>query len=151
MSFVNIWVHVVWSTKHKLPYLNKEIRQKLIYHIIENAEDNKIHINFINGYVDHLHLLVSMSPSQSISDIIHQIKGESSKWVNQNKLTEVKFEWQNEYYAVSVSPQDAQAVREYIRNQERHHKEKNFDSEIKELYKEINFTSTGFKPGASER
>ena len=151
MSYVNILVHAIWSTKHRVPYLRKELRNKLIYHMVKNADENAIHVNFINGYDDHLHLLISLSPTQSISEIIHKIKGESSWWINTKKLTEVKFEWQSEYYAISISPDHAQIVRDYIRKQEQHHENISFGDEIKELFKMAKFTSTGFKPGASER
>ena len=150
MSFVNIWTHVVWSTKYRLPYLIKDIRTKLIYHIIENADIKGYHINFINGYNDHLHLLISINPTQTISEIVHQIKGESSRWINEKKLTDMKFEWQSEYYAVSVSAKEVDELRKYIKYQEEHHKNISFDDEIIELIKWNNIISTGFKPSANE-
>lgn len=133
MSFVNIWIHAVWSTKHRKPCLNKKTRHKLIYHMLDNAEDNGIHINFINGCEDHLHLLISLNPLQCIADVIHQLKGESSSWMNRNKLTQEKFEWQSEYYAISISSSDVSRVRHYIKNQEKHHQNINYDKEIKML------------------
>ncbi len=144
MSFIKIWVHVVWLTKNKYPYLTKEIRDKLIYHIIKNGDTKGIHINFINGYFDHLHLLISMKPEQSIAEIIHFIKGESSYWVNKNKLTQIEFKWQPEYYVAAVSSQNVEKVRKYIKNQEKHHYIKTLDDEIEEFIKANDISNTGF-------
>ncbi len=135
MSFVRIWLHVVWSTKYRLPYLTKDLRSQLFYHIIEKADDKNLHINFINGYNDHLHLLISMNANQCVAEIVQHIKGESSRWINEEKLTDMKFEWQREYYAVAVSSQHIEEVRNYIKHQEEHHKDKSFEDEINEFIK----------------
>jgi REP-associated tyrosine transposase len=137
MSFVKIWVHAVWPTKNRFPYLTKKVRDKVKYHIVENADTKGIHINFINGYYDHLHLLISMGACQSIGEIIHYIKGESSYWINKNNITEVKFAWQPEYYAVAIGQNQIEIVRDYIRNQEEHHKNITFEDEIILLLKKI--------------
>ena len=144
MSFVTIWVHVVWPTKNRYPYLTKSIRDKLIYHIIENADEKGVHVNFINGYDDHLHLLISMNANQSIGEIVHCIKGESSHWINKNNITEVKFAWQPEYYAAAMGQQQIEIVRNYIKCQEEHHRNKTFDEEIEEFIKENNISNTEF-------
>jgi len=107
-----------------------------------------IHIDHIDGHIDHIHILISMKANQSIAEIVQKIKGESSYWINKNDLTEIKFGWQSEYYAASLSSANIQGMREYIKNQQKHHKDKSYDEEIEELQKEINFNCTGFKPSA---
>ena len=87
MGYVKAWLHLVWATKKREPVLNKEIRTKLFSHIRENARSKNIHIDFVNGYVDHIHVLVSINADQSIAKIVQLIKGESSFWINKNKLT----------------------------------------------------------------
>src|SRR5688572_30170704 len=100
MSFVNIKVHLVFSTRNRQPYLTKEIRQDVFHHIKLNSMQKNIFIDCINGYSDHLHCLLSLGKDDSISKVVQLIKGESSHWINQNKLTSTKFAWQGEYYAV---------------------------------------------------
>ena len=144
MSFIKIWIHAVWSTKNRFPYLTHNIRDKVIYHIMENADEKEIHINFISDYYDHLHLLISMGAYQSIGEIVHYIKGESSYWINKNHITDIKFAWQPEYYAVTIGQQQIETIRNYIRNQDKHHKNITYENEIEIIIKENNFSSTGF-------
>ena len=81
-----MWIHLVWATKKREPLLDKTLRLKLFSHIRENALAKNIHIDFINGYIDHIHLLVSLNADQTIANIVQLIKGESSYWINKNKL-----------------------------------------------------------------
>jgi putative transposase len=131
MSWVRIWVHLVFSTKDRKPYLNSiELREKVFTHIKENAKKKDIWLDYIDGYSDHAHCSISLGKEQCISKVAQLIKGESSFWINQNKLTRNKFSWQDDYWAVSVSESNIESVRNYIRNQETHHKKKSFSEEI---------------------
>ncbi len=78
MPFVKIWIHFVWSTKNREPLLTDEIRQKVFEHIRENARAKNIHLDFINGYIDHVHCLISLGTDQTIMKLMQLIKGESS-------------------------------------------------------------------------
>ena len=139
MSYLKIYIHFVWSTKNREPFLNtKESRQLVWNHIKENAKQKGIYIDFINGYEDHCHCLISLNIKQSVDKIMLLIKGESSFWINKNKelfpnLNGRKFEWQNEYFALSVSESVVDKVRNYIKNQEEHHKKKTFKEEYDEI------------------
>jgi putative transposase len=129
MSHTRIWIHAVWATKRHQHLLTKEIREKIFIHIKENAKTKGVDINFINGYTDHVHCLIHLKGDQSVSSVIQMIKGESSHWVNLNLITKSRFEWANEYFAGSVSESARSKVRNYIRNQERHHSSKPFTKE----------------------
>ena len=133
MSYTRVWIHFVWSTKNREPLLNKAIRRKVFEHMFQTARSKGIQVDFINGYTDHVHCLAALGPEQSLAMIMHQIKGESSRWINKNCLTPVKFEWQTQYYAASVSASNVERVREYIRNQEQHHSKKTFQQEHDEI------------------
>jgi len=141
MPFLKVWIHFVWVTKNRKPFLTKRIKEKLINHLIENAKTKGIYINEVDGYKDHLHILVSLSSSQSIAKVAHLLKGESSNWVNKNHLTKNKFEWQDEYFAVSVSESHYKIVKQYIQNQENHHKKKSFSGEYQELMDKYGFSN----------
>jgi REP element-mobilizing transposase RayT len=91
MPFVKVWIHF------------DGIRPQLFQHIRENGAAKGIYIDLIGGYVDHLHCLVSLGTDQTIEKIMQLIKGESSFWINKNRLCRGRFEWQDEYFAASVS------------------------------------------------
>lgn len=140
MSFIKVYIHFVWSTKNRVPYLNsKELRTKMWNHIRENAKEKGIFVDFVNGYNDHCHCLVSLGVDQTIQKVMQMIKGESSFWINKNNLTKGKFEWQDEYFAVSVSESVIDKVREYIKNQEEHHSKKTFQQEYDEFISKYGF------------
>lgn len=136
-------VHAVWGTKNREPILTRELRTTIIKHIRENAKTKEIHIDRLNGYTDHLHCLLSLNADMSISKAMQLIKGESAFWINKQKLTKSKFEWADEYFAVSVSESMLDKVRAYIDGQEEHHKKKTFQQEYEEFIKSYNFRSQG--------
>ena len=129
MPFIKIWVHLVWATKSRKPFLEKNIRQQVFKHIKENGLIKGVHMDFVNGHIDHVHCLVSLNTGQTIGKVVQLLKGESAYWINKNKLISDKFEWQDEYFAVSVSDSAVNKVREYIKNQEAHHQTKTFQQE----------------------
>lgn len=139
MSMIKIWVHLVWSTKKRAPVLTKLLRTKLYAHIRENAKDKGIYVDFVNGHIDHIHLLISLNGDQCITKLVQLIKGESAFWINKNNLTVEKFEWQREYFAVSVSESGVDKVRDYIKNQEEHHTKKTFQQEYDEFMNKYGF------------
>ncbi len=130
-SYINVWVHVVWSTKYKARWMDKSWRVRLFQFMKEKAKENSYHLDFVNGVEDHVHLLIKLRSTEKLCDIVKNIKGSSSFWVNQQQLTEGLFSWQNGYSGLSVSPDRVKVVRNYIRNQEEHHKKQSFDDELK--------------------
>jgi len=139
MPYTKIWIHLIWSTKNREKIITKELRKVLLEHIIENAKLKGIFIKVINCVNDHVHLLISLGREQSISKVVMLIKGESSNWVNKNKLTKGQFEWQDEYIAVSVSESVVNKVFDYIENQEEHHRIKSFEEEYNLFLKKYKF------------
>ena len=139
MSYVRIWLHCVWGTKNRMPQLTKEVLSELIDHIRINSKEKGIYIDTINGHSEHIHCIISLGPDQTLAKVIQLIKGESSFWINRNKLTRYRFAWAVEYYGVSVSESDISRVRLYIKNQEIHHKIKTWEDECNEMIKEYGF------------
>ncbi len=129
MAFIKAWIHFVWTTKNRKPLLLKGIKEQLVEHIKENASAKNIYIDSINGSVEHIHLLISLRANHSISEVARLLKGESSHWINNQKLLKTKFDWQDDYFAISVSESVVSKVRNYIRNQEEHHRIKPFSEE----------------------
>lgn len=143
MAFVKIMIHAVWGTKNRQPLLTKEIRLKVIEHIQENAKTKGIYIDRLNGYADHLHCLFALNADMSISKVLQLLKGESSFWINKNKITSSKFEWADEYFASSVSESMVNTVRVYIDNQEKHHQKTTFTQEFEAFLEKHNLESHG--------
>ena len=146
MAHVKIWVHAVWGTKNHERVLSKEFRQKLYQHIIENAKEKKIYIDSINGDMDHVHCLLVLNADMTIAKAMQLIKGEAAHWTNTSsegtnptKLIMGKLDWADGYYAVSVSESMLVKVREYISNQEEHHKRTTFKNEYEEFIKKYKF------------
>lgn len=130
-NYIALHVHLIWTTKNKYPFLETKFRYLLLEHIRKTAIEKGIKIRIINGIEDHLHCLVSLHPTQNIADIIKSIKGESSRWINQQGWFNGEFEWQDGYGAISVSPQHYTRTIQYIYNQELHHASHNLDDELK--------------------
>jgi putative transposase len=145
MSHASVYVHFVFTTKNRQPFLNTlDKRQAVWFHIKEYAIQNRIHLEVVNGYTDHCHCLVSMSRQETLGDIMNRIKGESSHWINQKKICDGPFQWQSQYFAIGVSQSIVQRVRNYILNQENHHKEKDFDQEYNQIVRTHGFKITNF-------
>jgi putative transposase len=139
MAYVKNWLHCVWGTKNRIPFLVREIKRDILDHIKSNAKEKNIYIDILNGHSDHLHCLISLNPDISLSKVIQLIKGESSFWINQNKLTKCRFGWAVEYFAVSVSESQLRKIREYIMNQEDRHRIKTWDEECNDLISQYGF------------
>jgi len=133
MPWIKVWLHFVWSTKNRIPHLQNSIRPTVLDHIRQNARKKEIHIDFINGYFEHIHCLISLGNDQTLEKIMQLIKGESSFWINKNNLTKTRFEWQDEYFVASVSESNLQKVRRYIAKQEEHHSKVPFEKEFDQL------------------
>lgn len=139
MAFIKIWIHFVWTTKNRRPFMTKKVKRQVIEHIKENAIEKDIYIDSIEGGKEHLHILISLGAKQTVSEIAQLLKGESSFWINTEILIEGEFGWQDEYFAVSVSESVLPRVRKYIRNQKEHHKMKSFSEEYDEFMREYGF------------
>lgn len=139
MPIINIYLHVIWSTKNRSKIITKGFKPILIQHIKSNAKEKEIFIDSINCTDDHIHLLISLGTDQTISKIVQLIKGESSHWVNKSQVIKGKFGLQGDYIALSVSKSILDKVRKYIDNQEEHHRIKNFLEELDEFKKKYGF------------
>ena len=151
MSWVRIWVHLVFSTINREPFLNSQnLRKHFFEHIKANAEKKQLWLDSINGYQEHAHCLISLGKDQCISNVAQLIKGESSFWINRNSIIRQKFTWQDDYWAVSVSESHLLETREYIFNQEKHHGKVSFAEEVQAFMAEYGWElikEMGLKPG----
>lgn len=113
-------------------------------HIRDNGKGKGIVIDFVNGHREHCHCLISLGREQTISKVLQSdsyrmVKGESAFWFNKQGFMKDKLEWQDEYFALSVSQSALNSVRNYIKNQEEHHQKITFQQEYDESIKKIGF------------
>ncbi len=134
-SFNKIWIHAIWSTKDRHPFIHSNVEHKIYHFISEQFREQGCPVNIINGMPDHVHCLFLLSPQKSIAEVIKQIKGSSSHYINQNNLIIDKFSWQTGYAAYSVSESVVDKVHNYIHNQKQHHAKKTFQQEYDEFIK----------------
>ena len=140
MAQVRIWIHAVWGTKNRIPYMqNKSRRINLFKHMKSYAKDKDIYLDFVNGASDHVHCLISMACDQNIAQIMKLIKGESSSYAGKQRLFTPDFDWADDYYAVSVSQSHVEAVRNYLKKQEEHHRIKTFEEECQLFLEKYGF------------
>lgn len=128
-TYTQIHLQFVFAVKYRNGLIHSSFKQELYQYISGIIKANNHKLLAINGMPDHLHILVGMRPSQSVSDLMQDIKANSSKWINEKKFLTVKFEWQEGYGAFSYSKSHVQNVIHYIQNQEEKHKVKSFNEE----------------------
>jgi REP element-mobilizing transposase RayT len=132
-SFNKIWIHAIWATKERMPLIYSTVENKIYQFISEQLREHGCPVRIINGMPDHIHCLFLLSPQKSIAEVVKQIKGRSSHYINQNNLVTEKFAWQTGYAAYSVSESVVDKVFQYIKNQKQHHTKKPFQQEYDEF------------------
>ncbi|HEY5368937.1 MAG TPA: IS200/IS605 family transposase [Hanamia sp.] len=134
-SYIKIWIHAIWATKNRQPMITQDIEKPLFSHMKEELSDCGCYVKIINGMPDHVHSLFSINAQKSIGDVIKQVKGGASHWVNQQNILNAKFAWQTGYAAYSVSESQLQKVFDYIKNQKEHHAKNTFQQEYENFIK----------------
>jgi REP element-mobilizing transposase RayT len=135
-TYTQLYVQLIFAVQNRKAMINPNWETDLFKYINGIVSDNGHKLYLINGVEDHLHALVSMAPKQSVSDLMFNIKRSSSIWINQNKLTLDKFNWQDGYGAFSLGKAQLKSKIAYIENQKEHHKKKKFIAEYLKMLKE---------------
>lgn len=135
-SYNRIWLHVVFSTKERQALLSAAIEEQVHHYMRSQLIELGCPVRIINGMPDHIHLLFLQNPKLSVSDIVKQVKGSSSHWINSQDLIPEKFAWQTGYAAYSVSDSLLDRVFQYIRGQKEHHSKRTFMQEYDEFISE---------------
>lgn len=136
-TYTQIHIQAVFAVQNRDCIIHRGWKDELYKYITGIVQNNKHKILAMNGMPDHVHILFGFRPSQSLSDLMQDIKGSSSKWINEKKFIKGKFSWQEGYGAFSYSKSDLPNVIQYIKNQEEHHKKKSFIEEYKDLLKKF--------------
>jgi putative transposase len=132
-TYTQIYYHIVFSTKDRVPALVADKRDGLFRYIWGILKNLNCHLYRINGVEDHVHILTSLHPTACVSDLVKAVKTGAAKWIKENSLFPAFTHWQDGYGAFTVSHDDKDAVIEYIKNQEEHHKRVSFREEFREM------------------
>ena len=131
-TFSNLSIHVVFSTKDRMPLMTRKVRKRVFPYIGGIIKGLGGTVVAIGGMPDHAHLVTRLPTNMSVADFVRKVKANSSKWINEQSA-DLKFAWQRGYGAFSVSQSVVSSVAQYVRNQERHHRLRSFEEELKML------------------
>jgi REP element-mobilizing transposase RayT len=137
-TFTQIYLHLVFAVRNRTSLIQSDWKNELYKYITGIIQNSGHKLIAINGVPNHLHIAVGYRPHQLIPELLQDIKGSSSKWINQRKFVNGKFNWQEGYGAFSFSHSQIDNVVKYINNQERHHKKQTFREEYIKLLKRYN-------------
>jgi len=135
-TYTQIYIHIVFAVKGRASLISPNWKDRLYKYISGIITKQKQKLFIVNGMPDHIHILVSMNASLTISSLVREIKEHSSKFINDEKLVSGKFYWQEGFGAFSVSKSGVPKVVDYIKNQDVHHKKKNFLEEYRTILRE---------------
>lgn len=136
-TYTQIHIQAVFSVQNRISLIQDSWKDELYKYITGIIKNNGHKPLSINGMPDHMHVLFGLRPAQSLSELLQDIKGSSSKWINNKKLVKGRFSWQEGYGAFSYKRSDLPAVINYINNQDIHHRKTTFREEYIELLKEF--------------
>ncbi|MCJ7552398.1 MAG: IS200/IS605 family transposase [Ignavibacteriaceae bacterium] len=134
-TYTQIHIQIIFAVKYRRAIIEMDWKNELYKYITGIVQKQKHKLLIINGVEDHLHLLIGYRPHQSLSDLLQDIKGSSSKWINEKKYLKSKFAWQEGYGAFSYSHSHLSRVINYIKNQDKHHKKNTFMEEYRSFIK----------------
>lgn len=134
-SLVKILIHVVFSTKNRANLIVPEIESDLFGYMHGIVENNKSKLILANGTENHIHLLISIGKTLSISELIGDIKRDSSVWIKKQDSRFKNFHWQEGYGAFSIGQSQVSEVMKYIANQKSKHQKKTFENEMRSFYR----------------
>jgi len=137
-TYHQIYIQAVFAVKNRGALITDDCKSQILSIIGNSINETGCKTIIVNGTKDHVHCLLGLKPTISISELMRIVKGKSSRFINDKQLTKHKFEWQEGYGVFSYSKSHIDAVYKYIVNQEEHHKKQNFKNEYLSLLDKYN-------------
>ena len=137
-TYTQIYIQTVFAVENRISLIKEQWREELHKYITGIVQNNKHKLIAINSMPDHVHTFIGMKPIQSVSDLLQDIKGCSSTWINEKRFVHGHFNWQSGYGAFSYSHSQIDTVVKYIQNQQEHHEKKTFRQEYIEFLEKFN-------------
>jgi len=132
-TYSQIYIHIIFAVKGRQNLIRKDFKDELYKFITGIIQHRNQKLFIINGMTDHIHIFIGLEPDVALSNIVRDIKAGSSKFINDKKFIQGKFNWQEGYGAFSYSKSQKQEVIKYIENQEEHHRKRSFKEEYFEF------------------
>jgi putative transposase len=132
-TYTQLYIHVVFAVKRRACVISKSWRDELFQYITGIITNKGQKLMIVNGVEDHIHILLGIKPDCNFSDLVRDIKANSSRWINEKRLVPGKFEWQNGFGAFSVGASQVNIICNYIAHQEEHHQTTKFRKEYIEF------------------
>ena len=136
-TYTQIYIQVVFAVSNRLSLIRSEHKEEIYKYITGIIRNDGHKLIAINGMSDHLHILLGLKPDMALSNLVRDIKTNSSKFINQKRWTSGKFSWQEGYGAFSYGHSQLDIIIRYIQNQEQHHSRKSFKDEYLTLLKKF--------------
>lgn len=136
-TYTQIHIQAVFAVQHRSCIIHNSWKDELYKYITGIVQNNNHKILAINGMPDHIHLFFGMRPTQSLSDLMQEVKASSSKWINEKGFTKHSFNWQEGFGGFSYSKSHVDNVINYIKNQEIHHKKISFIDEYQQILEKL--------------
>ena len=136
-TFSQIYIQTVFAVSDRLSLIRPEFKEELYQYITGIVRNDGHKLIAINGMPDHVHILIGLKPVMALSDLVRDIKANSSNFINDNKWVRGKFSWQEGYGAFSYGHSQLDTIINYIRNQERHHSRRSFRDEYLTLLRKF--------------
>ena len=137
-TYTQIYIQTVFAVENRISLIKEQWREELHKYITGIVQNNKHKLIAINSMPDHVHTFIGTKPIQSVSDLLQDIKGCSSTWINEKRFVHGHFNWQSGYGAFSYSHSQIDTVVKYIQNQQEHHEKKTFRQEYIEFLEKFN-------------
>ncbi|WP_276379456.1 IS200/IS605 family transposase [Flavobacterium sp. H4147] len=128
-TYHQVYLQIVFAVKYRNAVIDEKWRPKLLSVIGHLINETGCKTIIVNGVEDHVHCLLALKPTITISELMKAVKAKSSKFINENQLTKSKFSWQEGYGVFSYSQSQIESVYKYIQNQKEHHKKQSFNAE----------------------
>ncbi|MGA0558770.1 IS200/IS605 family transposase [Larkinella sp. VNQ87] len=137
-TYTQIYLHIIFAVKNRHGLIRSTWKEDLYRYMTGIVQNQGHKLLAINGMPDHVHIFLGLNPNQSISNLLQDLKGDSSRWINTQQLVTGRFEWQAGYGAFSYSHSQIDKVVKYIINQEEHHRQKTFLEEYTTFLQKFN-------------
>ena len=132
-TYTQIYMHVIFAVARREALISDEWVEELYRYIVGICQKRQHFVHAVNGTNNHVHLLIGMHPSESVASLVKELKGQSSRWIN-DKFLHGAFSWQSGYGAFSYSRSFVPAVKRYIDNQREHHRRVSFQEELASIF-----------------
>lgn len=132
-SFSSLYVHLVFSTRNREPWLAPEHRKEIFAYMAANLHELGCEFVLVNGATDHVHVVCTLPVTLPLAELVAKLKGNSMEWIRDSRKDMERFHWQSGYAAFTFSRKQLDAVRRYVHHEEQHHRLKTFEEEYREL------------------